>query len=128
FRTRLDRATEPAPTVASAAWDAYMQVFQRLSADDQLATLASWNSSAADRMVLLAAAVKPDIRPAVARKLLDYVTALNKTDSPAAVAFVDQLTKTVPDLFGSEWAPRFNAVRKTPEPTTSHPAASRPGS
>ena len=130
IKTRLDRGVESAPTVASAAWDAYLQVFQRLEAADQLAAFSSWNNSAPDRMVLLAAVVKAEIRSAVAGKLLKYADNLNETDHPAAVAFLDQLAKTVPDRFGPAWAAKFDGIRKAPPPKASQPATgpAKPGS
>jgi len=122
IKTRLDRSVESAATVASAAWDAYLQVFQRLEAADQLVAFTSWNSSAPDRLVLLAAVVKAEIRPAVANKVLQYAETLNETDHAAAVAFLDQLAKTVPDRFGPAWAAKFDAIRNAPAPKAAQPA------
>ena len=122
IKTRLDRGVESASTVASAAWDAYLQVFQRLEAADQLAAFSLWSNSAPDRLVLQAAVVKAEIRPAVADKVLKYAETLNETDHPAAVAFLDQLAKTVPDQFGPDWAARFDNIRKRPSPKASQPA------
>ena len=128
LRTRLDRTAETAPTVANAAWDAYLLVFQKLSPEDQLAALATWDGSEPERLVTLSAVVKPTIRATVAGNLLKYVETLDAGDHAAAVAFLDQLIKAVPDLFGKEWASRFNAVRKSRSPLSTSPAGNSPTS
>ncbi len=122
LRKRLDRTAEPAATVATAAWDAYLLVFQKLSPDDQLRALATWEGPEPDRFVLLAALVKPDIRAAAAGKVLKRAETLDASDHAAAVAFVDQLAKAVPDLFGPQWAGRLDAIRKARDSASTSPA------
>ncbi len=62
LRSRLDNKTEPAPAVQTRAWDAYRAVFGRLSADQQLQIIETWNSgdpaSASRRLDLLVDAEK----------------------------------------------------------------------
>jgi len=126
LRTRLDRAVELAPSVGTAAWDAYLQVFQKLNPEDQVEALTSWDGNEPDRLVTLAALVQGTKRATVAERLLKHAQTLDASDHAAAVAFLDLLTKSIPDLFGSEWAPRFNAIRTPPATQTAPSPAGHP--
>jgi len=126
LRSRMDRSIEPNPAVASQAWEAYLSLFQRLGATDQEKALRSWEVTAPDRMILLAAKIKPEIRGRVAAFLLQYVTTLNRSDHDAAVAFVELLSHTIPDRFGPEWAKRFEHACRPPQ-TAPQSASTKPG-
>jgi len=127
LRTRLDRNVESSAAVASQAWEAYQALFQRMAAAEQEKILRSWEASSPDRMIALAARVKPEARDSAASFLLEHVTAMNRSDHAGAVAFVESLTKTVSDRFGPEWAERFDRACQPPTGTTkaadSQPAA-----
>lgn len=130
LRTRLDKGVEPASTVSSAAWDAYLLVFQKLSPEDQLLVIGSWERAEPERLIALGAVSKPAIRAVVAGKLLARLESLNAGDHAAAIAFLDQLAKVVPDLFGPEFGLRFNSIRNAHGPisTSTAPAATNPPS
>jgi HEAT repeat protein len=124
LQERTDRDSEPNAAVVSQAWEAYLSLFQRLGPEEQTKALRTWEDREPDRMILLAAKIKSEIREDVAAFLLQYVTNLNQTDHEAAVAFVELLSQTIPDRFGRTWAERFEKACQPPSPE-SQPTTTR---
>ncbi len=72
-----------------------------------------------DKAITQAAAAKlPEVRDTVAALLLEYVQTLGAGDAAAAISFLDRLAAVLPDGFGPDWAPKFQAARPTLPPAT----------
>ena len=122
LRTRLDRDAESSTAVTNQAWEAYQNLFQRMAAAEQKKALRSWETTGPDRMIALAARVRPEARESVASFLLEYVTTLNQSDHAGAMAFLERLTKAIPDRFGADWTDQFDQACQPPQAST-QPAA-----
>lgn len=78
---------------------------------------------AIEKAIALAAAVNgPPLKTALVERLLVHARNLHKIDPKVAQELVDTIAREVPDLFGAEWAAKFQQLR---QPAT-QPASTRP--
>jgi len=78
-------------------------------------------TSASKKAVALAAKAKlSEVRAVVADRFVRHLDEMVRSDRPAALAILDQLAVAVPDRFGTDWAGKFDALRKAalPAPST----------
>jgi len=66
------------------------------------------------------------VRDAVAVLLLDYLRQTRHKDMKQAAAFLDELDKAVPDLFGQAWKHRFETQREAIQPASKPRVAPSP--
>ncbi len=117
LRPRFDPKIELSVAVQKRAWEAYQQIFMRMSLKDRTQVISAWP----DEAIRLVAEVQlaPEPRQTVADQLLDYASETAKTDAKAAWVFLDKLTQAVQtDRFSAAWSARLADLRKQLEPTT----------
>lgn len=117
LRTRFDPKVELSVAVQKKAWEAYQQIFMRMTPKDRMQVIAAWP----DEAVRLVAETQlaTESRQIVADQLLDFARDTARNDPKAAWAFLEKLTQAVqPDRFGTVWSARLAELRKQLQPST----------
>jgi hypothetical protein len=79
-------------------------------------------NSAPTKAILLAAGLQPKAQEAVADRFHNHATNLSKTDPAKALAFLNELSTNIPDLFGATWKEKFTALRNSLQAPPTQPA------